>query len=200
MLKNKTIFIDPITDYYTGSKTPNINNYNRPNVSVTLMPNTTKTTSFKTSLISNVFMNRAKRSYCKETMPILIESKMNRISVRAKDLSTNSNDLSPENRAFRGGSKEDRDDYFKHYTLVPIRISPKKGEYNERRFSFTRLTTENKINEPINLSDLLSQHHKPLDINVLKDKQSGFENNKVSTKPSYCIKAYCANTNQGIYR
>jgi hypothetical protein len=61
---------------------------------------------------------------------------------------------------------------------------------------------ESKTNsvEHINISTLLSKQHIPLNINVLQEKFTNYENSKYSSISTSGVKAYCANTHQGIVR
>jgi hypothetical protein len=54
--------------------------------------------------------------------------------------------------------------------------------------------------EHINITTLLSQQHLPLDISVLREHFTNYESSKFSTRANSSVKAYCANTHQGIIR
>jgi hypothetical protein len=64
----------------------------------------------------------------------------------------------------------------------------------------TTKNSHNKKNEMVNVMSLLSGQHIPLSLNSLKQNFNYYDETKCSSKSNSYIKAYSANTHQGIVR
>jgi hypothetical protein len=196
MLKSKPIYLEPI-ESKGFSKTPKL--YSKPTASKSKFSQVpTNITDSSSPGSSNTFFNNRKQCNKNTTL--------HRNSYAAM-----------ENRNFIDFSTEDEtkrdvdNDYFKDNLLQtksrrqsPIKVAHKShtdispNKYNTIPITKNLLTS---ANEPITLTSLLSQNRLPLNTNVLRESFTGYDNSKSSTKSSSsCIKAYCANTYQGIFR
>lgn len=97
----------------------------------------------------------------------------------------------------------------KHQEHIDSSFSPKKKNqltslYNPSKFSGKKINVAQKkipIQEPINILSLLNnQNNTPISTNNLKIHFPTYESTKFSHKSMGIIKAYAANTNQGIVR
>jgi hypothetical protein len=213
---------EPVRDYNNNeSKNPYYVNYNKPPSSQNILPQSTKSTDLRKSLLgfSNTFFNNVcnKNYNGKETTPLLHDK-----SIRTRESSINPAELSTDhkenfNRKLSKEEAKNKDDY---YFLNSNHLKTPNNNINFNCFHIDKTTKrnsliktpigtyvnrftendKNKPNEHVNISSLLNQQHIPLDTNVLKENFAGYENSKFSTKSTSCIKAYCANTHQGIVR
>jgi hypothetical protein len=220
---------EPIRDYNNiDNKTPYYVNYNKPPTSNPILPQSTKSTDLRKSLLgfSNTFFNNVGSKHygstnstgsngAKETTPLLQQEKP-----RKRELSINPNDLSSEAGLYRKLPKEEvknKDDYYnvsstpQHaYVLNPIHqgrpprnslVKTPMGIYTKGPPRLNDISAKMPTtNDHVNISTLLCQQHIPLNTSVLKENFMNYESSKFSTKSTSCIKAYCANTHQGIVR